>query len=109
MARILQLKNRATIVGDLTAGRVNRAQFFGGRGGAIYRIPFGVAVTVSRAVMPDGAELEGRGVFPDVKCVPSEEDLRLARDTCLDRALKLAREVALSAPHTDTPHGRSHP
>jgi carboxyl-terminal processing protease len=95
LARILQLKHRATIVGDLTAGKVNRAHFFGGRGGAIYSIPFGVAITVSEAVLPDGQRLEDRGVVPDVKCVPTEEDLRIARDPCLKRALVLAREAAL--------------
>jgi C-terminal peptidase prc len=93
LARILQLKGRATIVGDLTAGAVNRARLFGGVGGAVYQIPFGLAVTVSRAVLPDGTELEGRGVVPDVNCVPTEEDLRLAHDSCLEKALGLARQV----------------
>jgi len=105
LARVLQLKKRATIVGDLTAGKVNRAQLFGGLGGAIYRIPFGVAITVSKAVLLDGEELEDRGVLPDVKCVPAEEDLRLARDPCLARALMLARQAASKKASSAAPNG----
>jgi carboxyl-terminal processing protease len=94
VARILQMRKRATIIGDVTAGKVNRSQVFGGIGGAVYMIPFGVSITVSRAVMPDGLELEGRGVTPDLKCLPTEDDLRSAKDPCLDRAFELARDTA---------------
>jgi len=97
LARVLQLENRARVVGDLTAGKVNRALMFGGRGGSIYTIPFGVAITISRAVLPDGSELEGRGVVPDERCVPTEEDIHQSRDTCLDKALSLARNVVSTA------------
>jgi carboxyl-terminal processing protease len=97
LAKVLQLKGRAKIVGDQSAGKVNRARMFGGRGGAVYTIPFAVAVTVSQAVLPDGQLLEDRGVIPDVKSVPTEEDLRLGRDPCLEKALALAREAATSA------------
>jgi C-terminal processing protease CtpA/Prc len=88
------MRKRATIIGDVTAGKVNRSQVFGGIGGAIYMISFGVSITVSRAVMPDGLELEGRGVTPDLKCLPTEDDLRSSKDPCLDRALELARDAA---------------
>jgi len=94
VARILQLNKRATIIGDLSAGKVNRSEFFGGEGGAIYRIPFGVSVTISKVVMPDGSELEEKGVVPDVQCVPSEQDLLLAHDSCLQKAIELARQSA---------------
>jgi len=94
VARILQLNKRATIIGDVTAGKVNRAHLFGGIGGAVYMIPFGVSITVSHGVMPDGLELEGRGVIPDLRCLPIEEDLRSSKDPCLDRALELARGAA---------------
>jgi len=99
-ARALQLKKRATIVGDGTAGKVNRAGSSYGRAGYnrdrfISFIFYGVSVTVSKAVMPDGEALEDRGVVPDVRCVPTEEDLRLAHDPCLESALLLAREAAL--------------
>ncbi len=94
-ARALQMKKRATIVGDGTAGKVNRSDIFGGTGGAVSFVFFGVAITTSKLVMPDGEALEDRGVVPDVRCVPTEEDVRLARDPCLESALLLAREAAL--------------
>jgi C-terminal processing protease CtpA/Prc len=101
LARVLQLNGRATVVGDLTAGKVNRAQMFGGSGGSIVSIPFGVSITISRALMPDGSELEDHGVRPDDMCVPTEEDLRLAKDPCLERALSLAREaISKAAAHS---------
>ena len=92
LSRVLQLRRRATIIGDVTSGKVNRAQLFGGVGGAVYSIPFGVVITVSKAVMPDGGILEDHGVVPDILCLPSEEDLRLSRDSCLQKTLDLARE-----------------
>src|SRR5208337_4016151 len=101
-ARALQLKKRATIVGDGTAGKVNSGHFFYGHGGAVSMIFFGVAITTSKLVMPDGEVLEDRGVLPDVRCVPTEEDLRLARDPCLESALLLAREAALRGASTNT-------
>jgi len=97
LARVLQLKHRAVIMGDQTAGKVNRARLFGGMGGAIWRIPYAVAITVSRAAMPDGEELEGHGVLPDVTCVPSEENLRAGQDRCLAEALMLARKAISKA------------
>jgi carboxyl-terminal processing protease len=36
VARLLQLKGRATIIGDVTAGKVNRSDGFGGIGGTVY-------------------------------------------------------------------------
>jgi len=99
VARILQLKHRATLVGDRTAGKVNRAEFFGGLGGAIWAVPYGVAITISKDVMPDGQELENRGVNPDVPCVPTEADLRSGQDPCLAKALALARRaISATAP-----------
>jgi len=44
--------------------------------------------------MPDGSELEDNGVIPDVKCLPTENDLREGNDPCLKKALQLAREAA---------------
>src|SRR5262249_6472858 len=65
-ARVLQLKKRAMIIGDVSAGKVNRAMGFGGIGGMVYMIPFGVVITVSKGVMADGSELENNGVTPDM-------------------------------------------
>lgn len=107
-ARILQMKHRAMLVGDRSAGKVNRSQFFGGLGGAIWSIPYGVAITISKAVMPDGQELENRGVDPDVSCVPSETELRSGRDPCLAKALALAREAISASAWSLLPNHRSY-
>lgn len=93
LARILQLRKRATILGDVTAGKVNLGHWFGGTGGAIYEIPFGLSITVARIVMPDGLELEDRGVVPDISCIPTAQDLQAHRDVCLDQAMQLAQQA----------------
>ena len=43
--------------------------------------------------LPDGEELEKRGVTPDKVCIPTEEDLREEHDPCKDMALVLARKA----------------
>src|SRR6185503_16199121 len=40
-ARTMQLKKRAIVLGDRSAGKVHRANMFWGVGGAVYMIPFG--------------------------------------------------------------------
>ena len=60
--------------------------------GARWVMPFGVAVTGSKLVMPDGEVLEGRGVTPDVPCIPSAADLREDRDPCLEKAVSIAQQ-----------------
>jgi C-terminal processing protease CtpA/Prc len=96
-ARFMQLKKRAVVIGDRSAGKVHRANMFFGVGGIVYMIPFGVAITVSRAVMPDGVELEDHGVVPDQMCIPSEDDLRSGKDPCLEKAKALARDALMGA------------
>ena len=91
LARYIQLERRGTIVGDRTSGRVNVARIVPGSVGSVYTIYYGLEITVGRAVMADGQGLEGQGVVPDEPCVPTSDDLRAAKDPCLDRALELAR------------------
>ncbi len=96
LARYLQLKHRAKIVGDRTSGRVNAAMIFPGAIGSVYAVPYAVEIAVARVVMTDGAGLEGMGVLPDELCIPTANDLRSSRDPCLNRAVELA-ETALAA------------
>jgi len=92
-ARSMQLHKRALIIGDRSSGRVNSAQFFWQPIGSWEGVEFGTEIAVSKIEMENGEELEGRGVTPDESCVPRANDLRLARDPCLDRALGMARSV----------------
>jgi C-terminal processing protease CtpA/Prc len=89
-ARVMQLNNRGTVVGDQTAGSVMEAR--------IYAHPFGRSTTeffateISQAdlKMADGVSLERVGVTPDEKLLPSAEDLAKGRDPVLAHAAKLA-------------------
>jgi C-terminal peptidase prc len=90
-ARSLQIHKRAVVIGDRSSGRVNSAQFFWEPIGPWEVVEFGTEIAVSKVVMENGEELEGRGVTPDELCVPQAADLRSEKDPCLDRALAMAR------------------
>jgi carboxyl-terminal processing protease len=92
-ARSMQLHKRAVLIGDRSSGRVNIAQFFWQPVGSWEGVEFGTEIAVSKVQMENGEELEGRGVTPDESCVPQADDLRQARDPCLDRALWMARSA----------------
>lgn len=92
-ARHFQRTGRAVVIGDTTSGRVNTARIFPHKHGADVVVPYAVEVAVGRLVFAGGEELEGRGVVPDQRCVPSEDDLREERDPCLDLAKSLARKA----------------
>jgi len=91
-ARFLQMFHGATILGDLTSGMVNRGRVIEEKIGAGFVMPFATVVTSAKLVMPSGEELEGRGVIPDIKCVPTREDLVHGADPCLDQALAFAKK-----------------
>ncbi len=91
-ARHFQRTGRAVLIGDQTSGRVTVSETYGHSVGIDIVVVYGTQVAVARLVFPDGEELEGRGVTPDISCLPSVEDLRQERDPCLNRAYQLARE-----------------
>ena len=91
VARTMQLRKRALVIGDRSSGRVNAARLFWDEVGAYDKVAFGTEVAVSRVVMQNGEELENQGVTPDELCIPSSADLRSGKDPCLARALALAR------------------
>jgi carboxyl-terminal processing protease len=90
-ARTMQIRKRALVVGDQSSGHVNSAQFFWQPIGSWQAVEFGTEIAVSKIALENGEELEGRGVTPDVICVPQAPDLRAEKDPCLDRALAMAR------------------
>ena len=91
LARVVQLTNRGTIIGDKTAGAVMLSRYrplIAGSGDNV--IAYGARVTVADVVMTDGGGLEKNGVEPDFKVVPTAEDLAAGRDPALARAVTFA-------------------
>ena len=95
-ARYLQLSRKAVVLGDLTSGMVNEGHLIREKIGAGFVMPFATMVTSSQLVMPNGEELEGRGVIPDEKCVPTAQEIIEGADPCLAKALALAKTQLLS-------------
>jgi len=90
-ARALQLAGRAVVLGDRSAGKVNRGRFHPltlGNGSNL--VVFGVQVTEDEIRMSDGQPLEKVGVTPDVWLVPSARDILAGNDPVLATAAKLA-------------------
>lgn len=91
-ARHLQISHKAILLGDVTGGRVNEGHISYEKIGAGFVMPFAVVVTTAKLVMPGGEDLEGHGVTPDIKCIPTAEDLARGIDPCLAKALVVARK-----------------
>jgi C-terminal processing protease CtpA/Prc len=89
-ARVLQLQNRATTVGDRSEGAVMESREYPHQIGADTVTPFEVSITEADMIMTDGKSLEHVGVTPDVIMLPSPEDLAAGRDPVLAHAAELA-------------------
>jgi C-terminal processing protease CtpA/Prc len=92
-ARTLQLRGRATIVGDRSAGAVMTSVYVPLELGSAFEsrvLQFGMSVTISDVIMADGHSLEGHGVIPNIALVPTGSDLAEKRDPALAFALELA-------------------
>ena len=96
-ARYFQLKHKATVIGEQTAGRVVSSRFFHEQLGTDRVVPFGVQISVGKILFPNNEDLEAKGVTPDQKCLPTAEDLREERDTCYSMAVALLKKQ-LGAP-----------
>jgi len=83
LAAALQEAGVATLVGSTTAGNVGVATQI--------RLPDGsvLQVTEQRFVSPNGAQLDGVGVTPDVAVAMTDEDLENDRDPQLGKALEM--------------------
>jgi carboxyl-terminal processing protease len=77
---------RAVLVGDSTAGSTGQPYVTSFGDG------MGVAVGAKREYFPDGRRFEGVGVGPDIRMVPTAEDLRAGNDVELEAALEILRE-----------------
>ena len=92
-ARHFQQTGKAVVVGDPSLGRVMTSRYFSEEFGAEKVVYYGLQISLGKVVLPNGEELEGKGVMPDVLCNPSGDDMRERRDVCRDKGVALAREA----------------
>ncbi|MGB9505454.1 MAG: S41 family peptidase [Candidatus Acidiferrum sp.] len=90
LARVMQLENRGTVVGDRSAGAVMEARRYNeseaGNTGSIF---YGFSITEANLIMKDGKSLEHTGVVPDEIILPTGRDLADGKDPALVRAAQL--------------------
>jgi len=89
-ARVMQLEQRGTVIGDRTSGSVMEARGYACQQGIETIIPYGFSVTDADLIMKDGKSLEHVGVTPDEIVLPTAHDLASGRDPVLARAAELA-------------------
>ena len=89
-ARVMQLENRATVMGDRTSGSVMEAQGHGYSQGADTIVSYGFSITEADLIMKDGKSLEHVGVTPDEILIPTGRNLASGEDPVLARALEVA-------------------
>ncbi|HEU4694785.1 MAG TPA: S41 family peptidase [Vicinamibacterales bacterium] len=82
LAAAVQDQGRGKLVGRPTNGSVIPAEWFGLPDGGRMMIP------VSDFVRSDDRRIEGIGVQPDIRVMPTLEDVRSSRDAALERALR---------------------
>jgi C-terminal processing protease CtpA/Prc len=86
-AKTVQVEKRGVVIGDHTAGDVGWAKFFPNQ---VLGYHYDVEITIARLRFPDGVDLEGVGVTPDTKILPTAEDIAASRDPVLAAAAKQA-------------------
>lgn len=100
-ARFVQLEKRGFVIGDQTSGRMKiTVPFFhqGFLAGSTRVAPrlagetleYGVMLSTGEVMMKDGKNLDRIGVTPDLKLLPTPEDLAAGRDPALSMAISLA-------------------
>lgn len=82
-ARVVQLEQRGTVVGDRTSGLTMAAIRIPHHAGMHPFYLYGTSVTIADTVMTDGKSLEHVGVSPDQTFLPSPADLVAHRDHVL--------------------------
>jgi C-terminal processing protease CtpA/Prc len=90
-ARVMQLERRGYVIGDQTSGNVRQARLFPHD---VFNVPgspkYLTFVSTADMIMTDGGSLEGKGVTPDEKLLPTAEDLAAGRDPLLAAGVTLA-------------------
>jgi C-terminal processing protease CtpA/Prc len=100
-AGFFQSEKKAVVVGDGSLGRLMTSLYYSEEFGAEKIVYYAVQISVAKVLLPNGDEIEGKGITPNVICNPTGEDMRAGRDVCLDMAVGKARE-ALHLPPLET-------
>jgi C-terminal processing protease CtpA/Prc len=90
LARVVQLQQRGTVVGDRSAGAVMRAREYSHAVGIDTVTFYAAQITDADLRMADGKSLERAGVTPDQIRLPNGADIAAKRDPVLAYAASLA-------------------
>lgn len=103
LAAALKENGRATIVGETSFGKgtVNVANDLRD-GGQLY-------VSVAKWLTPNGTQIDGVGIRPDISVTLSDEDIDLRRDVQLFKALDILRGTDTTPPTALTPSASETP
>ena len=88
-ARVVQLEQRGSVIGDRTAGAVMRSRVLPHKVGVV-GVFYATTITTGDVRMSDGTSLEKVGVEPDEILLPSPADLAAGRDPVLAGAIAMA-------------------
>jgi len=89
-ARVVQLENRGTVLGDRSSGSVMESRGFPCSQGVDFKIFYSFSITHADLIMKDGKSLEHNGVVPDETILPTAQDIANGRDPVLSRAMEIA-------------------
>jgi C-terminal processing protease CtpA/Prc len=89
-ARVMQLEQRGTVIGDRSSGSVMESKGYSDSQGSDTKIFYSFSITDADLIMKDGKSLEHNGVVPDEIVLPTATDLAEGRDPVLARATELA-------------------
>lgn len=82
LAGALQDHGRAKVIGQKSFGKGTVNRFFPlSNGGAVY-------VSIGRWYTPNGTQIEGTGITPDIEVIPTDADIDQEKDVVLFRAIE---------------------
>lgn len=90
-ARVMQLEQRGTVIGDRSSGSVMESKRYAASQGADTKIFYGLSITDADLIMKDGKSLEHNGVVPDEIVLPTARDLAEGLDPALARAAEIVK------------------
>lgn len=89
LAATVQRLNRGIVLGDRSAGVVMMSRVYPRQAGGDIAVFYRLSITVSDVLLPGGTRLEGIGVTPDPRVLPTADDLAAGRDPVLAVALQM--------------------